>query len=209
MEVAGASTEDGANAYANSGGYLGNANQEFFIYRAYDAYYLIPVHTDGAFALDMSSITHNLEMWEVGADWASQEFDLEEVLYKLEYDSNGGIDAPENQTKYYGEDLTLSTDELQWESRIFLGWATLPDAAEAEYQPGDIYSEDRDVTLYAQWLSIKVTGISIPGTQILSIGDGAFADDPNLCLICSENSAAKEYAVANGIEYTTEGASDN
>ena len=41
------------------------------------------------------------------------------------------------------------------------------------------------------------------------IADGAFSDDPNLCLICSENSTAKEYAVANGIEYITEGVSGN
>ena len=173
MDVLGNSMEDGLNVYAYSDGYLnnGNGSQEFYIYRAYDAYYFSPAYTNGAFALDMSSITHNLEMWGVGADWAPQEFDLEEVLYKLEYDPNGGIDAPENQTKYYREDITLSTDVPQWESRIFLGWATLPDAAEAEYQPGDIYSEDKDVTLYAQWTPIKVTGISIPGTQTLSIGE--------------------------------------
>ena len=50
--------------------------------------------------------------------------------------------------------------------------------------------------------------VAVPDS-VVSIGDGAFADDPDLCLICSENSAAKEYAVANGIEYTTEGASGN
>ena len=50
--------------------------------------------------------------------------------------------------------------------------------------------------------------VAVPDS-VVSIADGAFADDPNLCLICSENSTAKEYAVANGIEYITEGVSGN
>ena len=78
MDVLGITLENGSNVYAYTGGYLnnGNGNQEFYIYRAFDAYYFSPAYTNGAFALDMSLTTHNLEMWGVGPDWAPQEFDI-------------------------------------------------------------------------------------------------------------------------------------
>ena len=78
MDVLGITLENGSNVYAYTGGYLnnGNGNQEFYIYRAFDAYYFSPAYTNGAFALDMSLATHNLEMWGVGPDWAPQEFDI-------------------------------------------------------------------------------------------------------------------------------------
>ena len=44
--------------------------------------------------------------------------------------------------------------------------------------------------------------VSVPDS-VVTIEDSAFAGDPNLCIICSENSAAKTYAVSHGIEYTT------
>ena len=50
--------------------------------------------------------------------------------------------------------------------------------------------------------STSLRFISVPDS-VVSIADSAFADDPNLCVICSENSVAKEYAVSHGIEYTT------
>ena len=37
--------------------------------------------------------------------------------------------------------------------------------------------------------------------SVTAIADDAFADDPNLCLICGGNSKAKEYAVSHGIDY--------
>ena len=81
MDVFGLSTEDGANVYAYTGGFLGNANQEFYVYRMYDAYYFSPVHTNGTHVLDMNLSSNNLEMWGVGVDWAPQEFDIAEVVF--------------------------------------------------------------------------------------------------------------------------------
>ncbi|MBR3460789.1 MAG: RICIN domain-containing protein, partial [Clostridia bacterium] len=58
MDVLGYSLDNGTNVYSYSGGYLGQPNQQFYIYQAYGAYYFIPVHTNGTMALDMSLSTH-------------------------------------------------------------------------------------------------------------------------------------------------------
>ena len=54
MDVLSASQSNGANIYAYSGGYVGGDNQQFFIFRAYDAFYISPAHTRGIRMADMS-----------------------------------------------------------------------------------------------------------------------------------------------------------
>ena len=73
--------------------------------------------------------------------------------YKITYDANGGSGAPEPQYKTDGVDLTLSSVVPTRENYTFLGWATTGDATSATYQPGDIYSTNAEVTLYAVWSS--------------------------------------------------------
>ena len=61
------------------------------------------------------------------------------------------------QTKTLGEALTLSSTVPTRTGYTFLGWATSADADAAEYQPGDSYTDDADVTLYAVWQENEVT----------------------------------------------------
>ena len=198
MDVLGVSTEDGANVYAYGGGYEGLSNQRFFIYKLYGAYCLSPVHANGKSMLDMSESTYNLEVWGFGRDWSPQKFDIEAVRYVVSYDANGGNAAPEAQVKGYGGKLVLSADVPTREGFVFLGWATSPDSRIPEYQPGDIYAMDADLTLYAIWLMpdfilpaglVRVEDeafvggafryVFLPdGTQ--EIGRRAFANCPNL-----------------------------
>ncbi len=76
----------------------------------------------------------------------------EKESFTVSYYANGGIGAPSSQTKLYGEDLVLSTTIPTYEKYLFTGWATDKDAVEAVYQPGDLYREERSVTLYAVWV---------------------------------------------------------
>lgn len=72
----------------------------------------------------------------------------------VHYDANddgAGTKVPEDQTKYKGQTLVLSTDEPTREGLFFGGWATDPEATEAEYQAGDTFNKDEDTTLYAVW----------------------------------------------------------
>lgn len=71
--------------------------------------------------------------------------------YTVSYDSNGGTLAPASQIKYYDVDIVLSKLQLSREGYIFLGWSESQTATKASYIPGDIYNENKSVTLFAVW----------------------------------------------------------
>lgn len=70
--------------------------------------------------------------------------------HTVSFNANGGSGAPGNQTKWYGEILTLSATKPTRANYTFLGWATSSGGAVA-YQPGGQYGYDQNVTLYAKW----------------------------------------------------------
>lgn len=70
--------------------------------------------------------------------------------HTVSYNANGGSGAPGNQTKWWGEVLTLSNTRPTRANHTFLGWATSANGAVA-YQPGGRYGADNDNTLYAVW----------------------------------------------------------
>ena len=171
MDVLSASQSNGANIYAYSGGYVGGDNQQFFIYRAYDAFYISPAHTRGIRMADMSLDSYNLEMWYIGSDWAPQEFDIETVTYTVKYNANGGSKAPSSQTKAYNQNLTLRTSVPVRDGYDFLGWASNKNATASEYDPGASYTANKDITLYAVWKrSTKLRGISLPESGTVKYG---------------------------------------
>lgn len=70
--------------------------------------------------------------------------------HTVSYNANGGSGAPGNQTKWWGEVLTLSDTRPTRANHTFLGWATSANGAVA-YQPGGRYGADNNNTLYAVW----------------------------------------------------------
>ena len=113
-------------------------------------------------------ITESFEVTEnitVYAHWAKE---LNE--FTVNYDANGGDGAPEDQIKTEGTDLTISEDvpvkdfvitydptggSIENEEKTvgctFLDWNCEPDGSGTAYAPGDEYTDDADITLYAQW----------------------------------------------------------
>ena len=71
--------------------------------------------------------------------------------FMMIYDANGGENGPVRQSKTFGVDEYISEEIPTRKWHTFLGWATSKDATEVEYAPGDVYSADEDVTLYAVW----------------------------------------------------------
>ena len=75
--------------------------------------------------------------------------------YRISYNANT-TDTVTNmptaaQTKTHGLAEKLSTTVPTREGYTFLGWGTTATATAASYQPGDMYSVDGNITLYAVW----------------------------------------------------------
>lgn len=97
------------------------------------------------------------------------------AVYSVTYNANGGMNAPDAQDKFSEQDLVLSSQIPVRDGYTFLGWAPKTAFASGKkksilnlyindysadlstvfatpaYQPGDVYSEDADITLYAAW----------------------------------------------------------
>lgn len=73
------------------------------------------------------------------------------ITYTVTYNANGGSGAPANQTKTYGTNLTLSSTKPTRTGFKFVGWGVSSTAIFAAYDPGDIYSNNSAITLYAIW----------------------------------------------------------
>ena len=82
----------------------------------------------------------------------------------ITYNANGGSGAPAKQTKVHGTTVKISSTKPTRSGYDFLGWATTSTATSKndDYDPGDNYSTDSDLTLYAVWRpsapTLRVTG---------------------------------------------------
>lgn len=101
---------------------------------------------------------------------------LDEII--VSYDPNGGEGAPEKQTKVLNDVLLLSSVIPTRDGHVFLGWSEDPDAEEVDYEPGNLYWDDRSVTLYAVWDPLEVTvhfdgngGTGAPQDQSVQSGE--------------------------------------
>ena len=95
--------------------------------------------------------------------------------FTVSYNANGGSGAPAAQTKKAGTDLTLSSTRPTRSGYRFLGWATNSAAAQAEYQPGGLYTANASAVLYAVWEPIteKPTIVTQPASQTVAVGGTA------------------------------------
>ena len=74
------------------------------------------------------------------------------TTYTISYDANGGSGAPSAQSKLIDRDLQLTTTQPTRTGYIFMGWNTAADGSGTNYSPGQIYTANSNVTLYAKWL---------------------------------------------------------
>lgn len=100
--------------------------------------------------------------------------------YTITYDLNDASGTPPTtQAKTHGQAVKLSETVPTREGYTFLGWGTSANATAASYQPGDMYSVDGDITLYAVWQRNTYTvtlpsgtGYSISYSQSTSVAHG-------------------------------------
>lgn len=93
--------------------------------------------------------------------------------YTISYNANGGTGEPRSQIKYTESPLILSSSEPIREGYIFKGWSTSSYAQTASYQPGDEYTQNGNVTLYAVWeVDLRPT-VTAPLDQNVKTGESA------------------------------------
>lgn len=69
----------------------------------------------------------------------------------ITYNANGGSAAPSTQYKPYNQNITISTQIPTRTGYTFKGWTTAQNSLQIAYNPGDIYSTNTSITLYAIW----------------------------------------------------------
>ena len=89
--------------------------------------------------------------------------------YAVTFNANGGSGAPAAQTKYYGESLVLPSAIPTRPNYTFVGWGTSASATTATYQPGDTYTANAALPLYAVWkLAALPPSVSVNGYRVAS-----------------------------------------
>ncbi len=106
------------------------------------------------------------------------------VNYQIQYDANGGTDAPEAQEKNKGNDLILHTQVPTRANFRFLGWSTNRNDTTPTYQPGGTFTQDMATCLYAIWegnqysITLNNQGATTGGTTTLyqNYNKGVYTD---------------------------------
>ncbi len=75
--------------------------------------------------------------------------------YTVTYNATGGTGAPATQIKIEDIDLTLSSTKPTRSGYDFMGWSTSSSDTSVDYDPGDIYSVNASMTLYAVWQEVN------------------------------------------------------
>ena len=134
---------------------------------------------------------------------AAQRWNFIQAEYTVSYDASGGENPPDAQMKYYKTHLALAEGIPTRRGCVFKGWAANRAAAYPDYQPGEQYSQDKDIILYALWdrmepdcvLPDSVETIEVEAfsgcvfqyvrlsEETMELGSKAFADCPNLTFI--------------------------
>lgn len=138
----------------------------------------------------------------------------QKIRYTIKYDANGGEDAPEDQEKIYGEDLTLSSEIPTREDYDFIAWNTKKDGSGQWFKPEALCNINDNITLYAQWkpsLRWQSTISKLDGDTFLGIGASFKTGE---CLKKMYNSLEKDFGNVfkvkkvtspDGISYFTKG----
>lgn len=122
----------------------------------------------------------------------------------ISYDANGGTGAPGAEYQYYQFPTALSDVVPTRDGDTFLGWAASSTATAAEYQPGETFNAEDDVTFYAVWQKAVCTH---------SFGDYTTVKEPTCeepgmeersCSLCGETES-QEIPAAGHTEVTVPG----
>ena len=79
------------------------------------------------------------------------------TYYTVTYDANGGEGAPEPESESSEYSVVISSIKPHKQGYVFWGWSKRSNSESPEYLPGDVYSELKDITLYAVYIKEELT----------------------------------------------------
>ena len=148
-----------------------------------------------------------------------------QVDYPITYDANGGVGAPNAQTKSNLAPIKLSTviptydvtithhnnpNDVLSVGREFLSWNTKADGTGTNYSPGQTYSTNAKLDLYAKWGNASFIPVAVPENLITVTYDyrgatwsPAYTTIQSPALGYNTNSSAATATYIPGTTYTT------
>lgn len=84
--------------------------------------------------------------------------------YTIKYNANGGSGAPQNQIKTHGTNIILSGTKPTKTGYTFMGWGTSESDTTVDYVPGETYTANASITLYAVW-NLNIYTITFNATE--------------------------------------------
>ncbi|MDO4556753.1 MAG: InlB B-repeat-containing protein, partial [Lachnospiraceae bacterium] len=170
----------------------GGSHANYFAARVY---YSGSVTTEGDYAntqcyavcpalnLELSSLNQYSYAGTVCSDGTKEEVPYQKA-YTVTYNGNGDDvrNIPEVQIKENGLSLILSDKKPIRTNYTFLGWAKTASASKAEYQLGEEYNINADLTLYAIWepVTYKITYNANEGNGAPAIQNAVYGSTVNL-----------------------------
>ena len=114
--------------------------------------------------------------------------------YSVIYYDDGSVNIPAEQSKIYGQNLTLSSVVPVKSGYIFKGWTTKEGSTVVEYLPGSVYTENTWLILYAVWEKepVVLTDMKInalPVKTVYEIGEELDTTGLVLALIYSDGNS--------------------
>lgn len=117
--------------------------------------------------------------------------------YAITYDANGGSGAPSSQTKTYGTNIALRSTVPTKTDHDFVGWSTTSSSTTAQYQPGDTYTANAALKLYAVWQR----NYNPPTINLRTVdrcdSNGDYTDEGDYCKAVIEFAADTTYDPTN------------
>ena len=98
-----------------------------------------------------------------GAGTAMSEAAEVTVQYAVNFDANGGYNAPETQYQTQDKTIQLATEKPERNEYEFIGWS-LSRTGTVVYMAGSDYQGNMDITLYAVWKKVTTTPSTEPTT---------------------------------------------
>lgn len=91
------------------------------------------------------------------------------ATYAVTYKANGGSGSTSSQTKTYGTSLTLRSNGFTRTGYTFTEWNTSANGSGTSYDPGDSYTKNAALTLYAQWVQANIPVYVCVNNQIRQV----------------------------------------